>query len=107
MEASGPIQDRIEALVDEEHRLWHAAADERGLSPEEHERLAAVRAELDACWDSLRRRRAGSPRPTERVPFPPNELDEPPYGEEPEHLERGGAREDNPAPDPDINPNVP
>jgi hypothetical protein len=41
------------------------------------------------------------------VPDPPNELDEPPYDEEPPHLERGGARENAPAPDPDVNPNVP
>jgi Protein of unknown function (DUF2630) len=107
MEGSGPIQDRIEALVDEEHRLWHAADQEHGLTEDEHARLEAVRAELDACWDSLRRRRAGSPRPTGPVPFPPNDLDEPPYEPEPEHLERGGARENNPAPDPDVNPNVP
>jgi Protein of unknown function (DUF2630) len=107
MEGSGPIQDRIEALVDEEHRLWHAADQEHGLSPDDHARLEAVRAELNACWDSLRRRRAGSPRPTGPVPFPPNDLDEPPYEPEPEHLERGGARENNPAPDPDVNPNVP
>jgi hypothetical protein len=41
------------------------------------------------------------------VPDPPNDLDEPPYDEEPPHLERGGARENDPAPDPDVNPNVP
>jgi uncharacterized membrane protein YccC len=107
MERSAPIQDRIEALVEEEHRLWRAADEGQGLPPEQHARLEAIRAELDACYQSLRRRRAGSPRPAEHVPDPPNELDEPPYDSEPPHLERGGARENDPAPDPDINPNVP
>jgi hypothetical protein len=107
MEGSASIQDHIEALVDEEHRLWRAGDEGQGLSSDQHARLQQVREELDAAYEALRRRRAHSPMPPGPVPDPPNDLDEPPYDEEPPHLERGGARENDPAPDPDVNPNVP
>jgi uncharacterized protein YjaG (DUF416 family) len=55
-----PIRDHIEDLVAEEHRLREAHAG-RELEPEMQERLKAVEAELDSCWDVLRRRRAGQP----------------------------------------------
>lgn len=55
--AENPILDRIDALVDEEHRLWSAS--ERGeLDEGGHGRLEAIRGELDRCWDLLRQRRA-------------------------------------------------
>jgi hypothetical protein len=84
-----PVLARIEQLVDEEHRLWRASEASEGLSRSEHERLHAVRAELDRCWDLLRRRRAGADeRLTDLdVPEPPNELEGP--DPEPPHLARG------------------
>jgi hypothetical protein len=51
------VQDHIEQLVAEEHRLL-AGGGPDGLSPDDHERLAAVRVELDRYWDLLRQRRA-------------------------------------------------
>jgi hypothetical protein len=51
------IQDHIEKLVAEEHRLLGRGG-EQGLSPEDHKRLADVRVELDRYWDLLRQRRA-------------------------------------------------
>jgi hypothetical protein len=51
------VQDHIERLVAEEHRLLGHGS-EQGLSQADHERLAAVRVELDRYWDLLRQRRA-------------------------------------------------
>jgi uncharacterized protein YjaG (DUF416 family) len=51
------IQQVIEALVAEEHELQRRG-EGTGLSAEEHERLEAVRVELDRQWDLLRQRRA-------------------------------------------------
>jgi hypothetical protein len=51
------VQDRIERLVAEEHRLLEAHGS-AGLSPPEHERLEAIKVELDQLWDLLRQRRA-------------------------------------------------
>jgi hypothetical protein len=101
-----PVIDRIERLVEEEHRLWQASA-AGGLDRPERERLLAVRRELDSCWSVLRRRRAGAPDqlpPDSAVPDPPNELE----GREPEppHLEHG-VHTDEPAPDPDVPRDIP
>lgn len=52
------VQDHIESLVQEEHRLLDAHADAEGLSAEEHDRLEQLRVELDRYWDLLRQRRA-------------------------------------------------
>jgi hypothetical protein len=100
-----PVLARIEELVDEEHRLWRAEGS-GDLSPDERARLELVRGELDRCWATLRRRRAGAPDglPDDQVPDPPNDLDGP--NPEPVHLEHG-VHDDEPSPDPDINPNVP
>jgi Protein of unknown function (DUF2630) len=101
-----PVRDRIERLVEEEHRLWRASA-AGGLTDSEHKRLLAVRRELDECWVALRLRRAGAPDrlPADSdVPDPPNDLDGP--EPEPPHLEHG-VHDDQPAPDPGPNPNVP
>ncbi len=51
------VQNHIEQLVAEEHKLLSHSS-ERGLSPQDHERLAQVRVELDRYWDLLRQRRA-------------------------------------------------
>jgi hypothetical protein len=51
------VQDHIEQLVAEEHRLLGHSS-EQGLSSADHRRLAAVRVELDRYWDLLRQRRA-------------------------------------------------
>ncbi|CAN5831564.1 DUF2630 family protein [soil metagenome] len=48
------MQERIQELVDEEHRLF----EEGPMSDEERRRLADVEIELDQCWDLLRRSRA-------------------------------------------------
>jgi hypothetical protein len=54
----GTLQDQIEALVSEEHRLLEAHSSGEGLSPEEHRRMEEIRVGLDRCWDLLRQRRA-------------------------------------------------
>ena len=51
------VQGHIEELVAEEHRL-QKAGEGGGMDPERHERLEAVRVELDRLWDLLRQRRA-------------------------------------------------
>jgi hypothetical protein len=51
------VQNHIERLVAEEHRLLNRSGDE-GLGAEDHRRLAEVRVELDRYWDLLRQRRA-------------------------------------------------
>jgi hypothetical protein len=51
------VQDHIEQLVAEEHRLLSRSG-EQGLSRADHDRLAVVRVELDRYWDLLRQRRA-------------------------------------------------
>jgi Protein of unknown function (DUF2630) len=100
-----PILDRIDGLVEEEHRLW-ADSERRRLDEAGHERLDAIRAELDRCWDLLRRRRANPDAPERpvRVPDPPNDLDGP--EPEPPHLEHG-LHGDGPAPDPGEPRNIP
>jgi hypothetical protein len=103
--AENPILDRIDALVDEEHRLWSAS--ERGqLDEDGRRRLEAIRGELDRCWALLRRRRANpdAPDTPPRVPDPPNEFEGP--EPEPPHLEHG-VHTDEPAPDPDIPRDIP
>jgi len=55
------IADRIERLVAEEHDLRGREQRDSGDASalfSERERLRAVQAELDRCWDLLRRRRA-------------------------------------------------
>ena len=57
MSSDSDVQERIEALVAEEHRLLEAHGTD-ALTPEEHTRLEAVKVELDQAWDLLRQRRA-------------------------------------------------
>jgi hypothetical protein len=49
---------RINALVDEEHRLLRAHASGGAMSDQERERMRALEVTLDRCWDLLRQRRA-------------------------------------------------
>jgi hypothetical protein len=48
------VLEHIQHLVAEEHRLF----ERRSLDASESNRLAAVKVELDQCWDLLRQRRA-------------------------------------------------
>jgi uncharacterized protein DUF2630 len=57
MSSDRPVQDHIEELVAEEHRLLEAHGS-GALDPDEHARLENVRLELDQLWDLLRQRRA-------------------------------------------------
>jgi uncharacterized protein DUF2630 len=50
------VLDRINELMDEEHRLQQRAHE--GLESPDHERLRALEVTLDQCWDLLRQRRA-------------------------------------------------
>lgn len=51
------ILDRIQSLVDDEHRLMDAAGAE-GLGQADESRLRSLEVSLDQCWDLLRQRRA-------------------------------------------------
>jgi hypothetical protein len=52
------VQDHIEALVAEEHRLFAAGEREDGHTIDERARLEEIRISLDRYWDLLRQRRA-------------------------------------------------
>ncbi|MFI5259320.1 MAG: DUF2630 family protein [Candidatus Limnocylindrales bacterium] len=52
------IFERTNALSEEEERLYEHASDGHRLTTEETERLAAIRVELDRCYDLLHQRRA-------------------------------------------------
>lgn len=51
------LQESIERLVAEEHRLWEDEA-RGGHVTTDRQRLEVVRVTLDRCWDLLRQRRA-------------------------------------------------
>lgn len=51
------IQERIQALVDQEHQLREAPASEDEVEANRAE-LRRVQESLDQCWDLLRQRRA-------------------------------------------------
>jgi hypothetical protein len=70
----GDIFGRINALSDEEQQLWEHAGDGHGLTAEEHERLEAIRVELDRAYDLLHQRearRAAGLDPRDAEPRPP------------------------------------
>jgi hypothetical protein len=46
----------INALSDEEEQLYEHAGDGHGLTTEELERVAAIKVELDRCYDLLHQR---------------------------------------------------
>jgi len=52
------ILGRINALSDEEEHLWEHAGDGHGLTAEEHDRLEAIKVELDRSYDLLHQREA-------------------------------------------------
>jgi len=52
------VQNHIEELVAEEHRLMEAAEAKGRLGDQDRGRLEQVRVELDRYWDLLRQRRA-------------------------------------------------
>lgn len=70
------VQEHIEQLVEEEHRLLREG-EGAGDDPARHQHLEAVKVELDRYWDLLRQRRAreefgldpdeASPRPAGTV----------------------------------------
>jgi hypothetical protein len=65
---------RINALSEEEEDLWHHAGDGHGLTTDEHDRLEAIKVELDRAYDLLHQRaarRAAGLDPTEATPRPP------------------------------------
>jgi hypothetical protein len=49
---------RIGALVEEEHALEKALAQDDAAAPEADQRLRQLEVALDQCWDLLRQRRA-------------------------------------------------
>lgn len=51
-----PIFERIHELSAEEERLWQRAGDGSGLDSDETDRLAAIKVELDRCYDLLNQR---------------------------------------------------
>jgi Protein of unknown function (DUF2630) len=57
-DADRGIENHIEALVAEEHELLRTGERNEGLTDVEHQRLSAVKVELDRYWDLLRQRRA-------------------------------------------------
>ena len=50
--------DRINKLVDEEHRLDGKASPSDPLTETDEARLREIEVRLDQCWDLLRQRRA-------------------------------------------------
>lgn len=52
------VHAHIEDLVTEEHALLERGGHDAGLDAAGHERLAAIKVELDRYWDLLRQRRA-------------------------------------------------
>ena len=56
--ADEKVAGHIEALVKEEHELLDRGGSEHGHDAAGHERLAAIRVELDRYWALLRTRRA-------------------------------------------------
>lgn len=52
------ILGRINALAQEEERLWKHAGDGHGLDPGELHRLESIKIELDRAYDLLHQRQA-------------------------------------------------
>lgn len=52
------IFEAINALSQEEERLWASAGDGRGLDPTERQRLDDIKVELDRAYDLLHQRAA-------------------------------------------------
>lgn len=54
----GDVFGRINALSEEEEHLWEHAGDGHGLTDDEHQRLEAIKVELDRAYDLLHQRAA-------------------------------------------------
>ena len=54
--ADTDIFEYVNALSSEEERLYEKAGDGSGLSDAERDRLAAIKVELDRCYDLLHQR---------------------------------------------------
>jgi len=52
------VQHRINALAEEEERLWSRASEEGGLTTEDEARLHLLQIQLDQAYDFLAQRRA-------------------------------------------------
>ena len=48
----------INTLSAEEEQLWASASDGSGLTPQQQDRLEAIKVELDRCYDLLHQRQA-------------------------------------------------
>ena len=53
-----PILDHINALANEEAKLWERASAGGGLGTADQERLDTIKVELDRCYDLLHQRQA-------------------------------------------------
>jgi hypothetical protein len=65
---------RIDLLIEEEHRLYDKSSTGNPLSEEDDRRLRELEVQLDQCWDLLRQRRArrnAGLDPGEAEPRPP------------------------------------
>lgn len=52
------VVHKITQLMDEEHTILHTGEQSGGLDDAQHERLNALKVEIDQEWDLLRQRRA-------------------------------------------------
>ncbi|BCW56722.1 hypothetical protein J2790_003413 [Paenarthrobacter nicotinovorans] len=71
------LLERIQSLVEEEHRLRDSAGSEHD-GDDNRARLAHLEAQLDQCWDLLRQRRAkkdAGENPDEAEPRPVSEVE--------------------------------
>ncbi|MBA2718879.1 MAG: DUF2630 family protein [Chloroflexi bacterium] len=71
--ADDDVFGQINALSDEEERLWQSAGDGHGLAADEHARLEAIKVELDRAYDLLHQRaarRAAGLDPSDAEPRP-------------------------------------
>ncbi|MCT9872106.1 DUF2630 family protein [Paenarthrobacter aurescens] len=69
------LLERIQSLVEEEHRLRDSTSAE---DDDNRARLAQLEAHLDQCWDLLRQRRAkrdAGENPDEAEPRPVSEVE--------------------------------
>lgn len=69
------LLERIQSLVEEEHRLRDSASTGTG---DDTARLAQLEAQLDQCWDLLRQRRAkkdAGENPDDAEPRPVSEVE--------------------------------
>ncbi|WP_347109107.1 DUF2630 family protein [Paenarthrobacter sp. S56] len=69
------LLERIQSLVEEEHRLREASEED---GDDNRARLAQLEAQLDQCWDLLRQRRAkrdAGENPDDAEPRPISEVE--------------------------------